>query len=67
MTRPVVGSSNRAIINLRAATEILECDRIALLMKAQAVVSAYTGKDKPGWSPNDLKKAVMELDAILRE
>lgn len=56
-----------AVINLRAATEILERDHITLTMKAQAVVQAFNGKDKPGWSPNDLKKAVMELEAVLRE
>lgn len=67
MTRPVVGSSSLAIINLRAAIEILERDRISLLMKSQAVVDAFNGKDKPGWSPMQLKKAVMELEAILRE
>lgn len=67
MTRPAVGSSVLALINLRAGIEILERDHKALTEKAQAVVQAFIGKDKPGWSPSDLKKAVMELDAILRD
>lgn len=67
MSMPVVGSSVMALLNLRAGIAILERDHETLITKARAVVEAFTGKDKPGWSPMQLKKAVMELEAVLRE